>query len=77
MNPDLKVMITGHADYTASEQYNEKLGMRRAEAVKDHLVKVYGVDPARLSTETKGETDPMANNPNKDMNRRVDFSVIK
>lgn len=76
-NPDLKIMISGNTDITASEPYNEKLGLKRADAVKAHLVKVYGIDAARLSTETKGEKDPMANNANNPMNRRVDFSVVK
>ncbi len=76
-NPDLKIMISGNTDITASEPYNEKLGLKRADAVKDHLIKVYGIDGARLSTETKGEKDPMANKSNNPMNRRVDFSVVK
>ncbi|OQA04687.1 MAG: Outer membrane protein P6 precursor [Bacteroidetes bacterium ADurb.Bin397] len=76
-NPELKIMITGNTDVTASEQYNDKLGLKRADAVKNHLVKVYGIDAARLSTESKGEKDPLANTANKPMNRRVDFSVVK
>jgi outer membrane protein OmpA-like peptidoglycan-associated protein len=76
-NPDVKVMVSGNTDFTASEEYNNKLGLNRAEAVKNHLVKVYGIDAARLSTESKGEKDPLANNANKTMNRRVDFSVVK
>ena len=77
LNPELKVMISGNTDLTAGDEYNEKLGLRRADAVKDHLVKVYGIDAARLSTESKGEKDPLANTSNKTMNRRVDFSVVK
>ncbi len=76
-NPDLKVMVTGNTDYTAGDAFNEKLGLKRADAIKDHLVKVYGIDAARISTESKGEKDPMANNPNKTLNRRADFSVLK
>lgn len=76
-NPELKIMISGNTDITASEQYNDKLGLKRAEAVKNHLVKVYGIDAARLSTESKGEKEPLANTSNKPMNRRVDFSVAK
>ena len=51
-NPEMKVMVTGHADNTASEKYNETLALKRADAVKDHLVKVYGIDAARISTES-------------------------
>lgn len=75
-NPDLKLMISGNTDVDAGESYNDKLGLKRAEAVKNHLVKVYGIDAARLSTESKGEKDPMAKNL-KAMNRRVDFSVAQ
>jgi outer membrane protein OmpA-like peptidoglycan-associated protein len=42
--------------------------------VKDHLVKQYGIDPARISTESKGEKEPMATTLNP-MNRRVDFAI--
>ncbi|MFI5218406.1 MAG: OmpA family protein [Bacteroidia bacterium] len=73
-NPDVKIKIIGNCDQSAGEDYNDKLGMRRAESVKDHLVKVYGIDAARISTESKGEKDPMAKGINS-MNRRVDFSV--
>lgn len=76
-NPDLKIMVTGNTDLTAGDAFNEKLGLKRADTIKDHLVKVYGVDAARISTETKGEKEPMANTPNKTLNRRADFSVVK
>lgn len=75
-NPSLNVKIVGNTDADAGEQYNEKLGLRRAEACRDHLIKVYGIDAARLSVETKGETDQMAKG-NKAMNRRVDFTPAK
>ena len=76
-NPELNVMITGNTDLTAGDDFNEKLGLKRADAVKNHLVKVYGIDPARISTQSKGEKEPMANTSNKTLNRRADFSVIK
>lgn len=72
-NPDLKFILTGNCDMRASVEYNEKLGKRRAEAVKKHLVKRYNIDPARLSTETLGKDDPITGaHP---INRRVDLSV--
>src|SRR5215472_19050001 len=40
---DYKVKVTGHTDYVGSGAYNDKLAMRRAEAVKAFLVK-YGVN---------------------------------
>lgn len=73
-NPSLKIRITGNCDIRGNEGQNEKLGLRRAESVKNHLVKEYNIDPSRLITETKGEKDPMASTLNP-MNRRVDFAV--
>src|SRR5258706_149666 len=75
-NPDLKVTITGNADKTGSEQINTQLGQKRADAVKDALVKQYGIDAARLSTTTKGESEPL-NTKTNSVNRRVDFSAMK
>jgi OmpA-OmpF porin, OOP family len=77
MNPNIRIMISGNADRTGGEALNDKLGQKRADAVKNHLVKVYGIEESRISTETKGEREPMANEANRPMNRRVDFSVIK
>ena len=73
-NPDLKIMITGNADKTGSEQYNTTLGQKRADAVKDALVNQYGIDASRLTTSTKGESE-LLNNKTNSVNRRVDFSV--
>ncbi len=73
-NPKLNVKITGNCDIRGNENENLKLGQRRADNVMNHLVKQYGIDPARLSTESKGEKEPMATSLNP-MNRRVDFTV--
>jgi OOP family OmpA-OmpF porin len=75
-NPAINVMISGNCDVRGGDNENQKLGMRRAEKVKDILVKEFGIDAARLSTESKGETEPMASKLNA-MNRRVDFTVVK
>jgi len=75
-NPNLNLNIVGNCDPTAGEEYNQKLGLKRADAVKNHLVKHYGVDAARLTTSSKGEKDPLAKSLNP-MNRRVDFEIAK
>jgi OOP family OmpA-OmpF porin len=75
-NPDLVLTITGHCDVEGSDEPNLKLGMRRAEAARSHLIKVYGIGEGRIFTETKGEAEQFAKNLNP-MNRRVDFSVSK
>ena len=72
----LNLMIVGHTDADGDEAANEALSLRRAQAVKGALVSVYGVDPARLEAEGKGESEPVADNSSSDgkaKNRRVEF----
>lgn len=73
-NPDLKVRITGNCDKTGNDTENQRLGQRRADAVKKHLTTQYGIDASRMTTESKGETDPAAIKLNT-VNRRVDFTI--
>jgi outer membrane protein OmpA-like peptidoglycan-associated protein len=54
----VKVVLQGHADSRGSEEYNKKLGMDRAEAVRQALVAL-GVQAERLSTVSFGETKPL------------------
>jgi outer membrane protein OmpA-like peptidoglycan-associated protein len=73
-NPSVKITITGNCDATGSDNENQRLGARRAENVKDILVKNFGIDSSRISAETNGSKDPITVKLNS-MNRRVDFSV--
>jgi len=73
-NPSVNITITGNCDVTGSDNENQRLGARRAENVKNILVKSFGIDGSRITTETKGSKDPVAVKLNS-MNRRVDFSV--
>ena len=83
--PDMKVRIEGNACQHGSEQYNQKLSMRRAKAVREYLIKE-GIAPERLSVAAYGETKPLidmkptpANRDSKEMkaNRRVHLEIIK
>ncbi|MFZ3481907.1 OmpA family protein [Sphingomonas sp. 3-13AW] len=56
--PETTVVVEGHADHRASATYNDALGMRRARAVKDYLVKA-GVDDARVTVVSSGEREPV------------------
>ena len=67
-------VIEGHTDSDGTAAYNQKLSQRRADAVKDMLVKDYGIDSSRLSAVGYGESRPVASNATKAgkaENRRV------
>jgi len=53
-----KISIVGHTDRIGSEQYNQQLSERRAEAVKNYMVNK-GIEADRLTTEGKGEKEPV------------------
>lgn len=76
---DIEVVIaTGHTDSTGSDAYNQKLSMRRAQAVKAFLVSK-GLPAERVFAEGKGEKQPVASNKTKDgraQNRRVEVEVV-
>jgi OOP family OmpA-OmpF porin len=76
---DTEVMIAvGHTDSVGADAYNQKLSLRRADAVKAYLVSK-GLDGARLYTEGKGETQPIADNATAEgraKNRRVVIEVV-
>ena len=72
----MNLKIVGHTDADGSDESNLKLSKERAEAVKYALVNVYNIDGNRLSTEGKGESEPVGDNGTPDgkaQNRRVDF----
>ena len=76
---NLEVIIAvGHTDSVGSDAYNQKLSVRRAEAVKSYLVSK-GIEKNRLYTEGKGEKQPVADNKTKEgraKNRRVEIEVV-
>jgi OOP family OmpA-OmpF porin len=76
---NLEVIIAiGHTDSVGSDAYNQKLSLRRAEAVKAYMVSK-GIEPNRIYTEGKGEKQPIADNKTKAgraKNRRVEIEVV-
>jgi OOP family OmpA-OmpF porin len=76
---NLEVVIAiGHADSVGSDAYNQRLSVRRAEAVKAYMISK-GIEPNRVYTEGKGEKQPVADNKTSDgraKNRRVEIEVI-
>jgi OOP family OmpA-OmpF porin len=75
----LEVIIAiGHTDSIGTAEYNQKLSVRRAEAVKAYLVSK-GIEPNRIYTEGKGKTQPIADNRTAEgraKNRRVEIEVV-
>ena len=67
---DLEVVIAiGHADQIGTPEYNQALSVRRAEAIKAYLVSK-GVQPNRVYTEGKGETQPVTGDRCKGMGQQ-------
>jgi OOP family OmpA-OmpF porin len=70
-----RITATGHADRSGPEDYNMALSLRRANAVKDALVR-NGVPPTAISVIGKGETQPLVPTPDgvrEPQNRRVEI----
>jgi len=75
-NAGVKVKIVGHTDSDGDDKANLTLSEKRAAAVKNYLIKEYGIDEASLTTEGKGESELADKNPTpegKANNRRVEF----
>jgi len=75
-NAGVKIKIVGHTDSDGNDAANLDLSKRRAAAVKNELVKTFSIDAARIATDGKGETQPVAPNTtsaSKALNRRVEF----
>jgi len=76
---NLEVIIAvGHTDSIGSDAANQKLSVKRAEAVKAYLVSK-GIEKNRVYTEGKGEKQPVADNKTKEgqaKNRRVEIEVV-
>jgi OOP family OmpA-OmpF porin len=74
---DVHVVLEGHTDFIGTEEYNEKLGSRRAEAVRDELIAL-GVSAERVSTVTFGKSQPLVAGESdwaRAVNRRVEVHV--
>lgn len=83
--PGAKIALEGHTDSKGKEQYNQKLSERRADAVKEYIIKSGVADRAKISTKGYGETKPIAPNLTKEgkdnpegraKNRRVEVLIL-
>lgn len=78
-NPELRVEISGHTDNSGSDEYNQQLSQRRAQAVFDYLVSK-GIAANRLIPKGYGSAHPLADNQTeagRQQNRRIEFKVIR
>jgi len=69
--------VIGHTDSDGSEEYNQALSIRRANAVKDFMVSE-GIDASIIDVSGKGELSPIADNRTREgraLNRRVEIHV--
>jgi outer membrane protein OmpA-like peptidoglycan-associated protein len=72
-----KIRITGYTDNSGAADYNTKLSMQRAEAVRDYLISI-GADPNKMEASGAGEDQPIADNSTKEgraKNRRVEIEL--
>ncbi len=75
-HPDLQLTIEGHTDNVGSAERNQALSQQRAEAVREFLVKTYGIDEARVEARGLGPSKPAASNETAEgrrQNRRVEL----
>lgn len=77
--PDAKIELDGYTDNSGTEAYNQRLSEKRAEAVKNYLIKEAGVGRSQISAVGRGESDPVADNKTAEgrfENRRVEILIL-
>ncbi len=75
--PTFRVAVRGHTDSRGDEAFNEELSQRRADAVREYLIR-QGVARNRLSSKGFGSSKPLASNSTaegRQSNRRVEFAL--
>jgi len=73
----IAIDVVGHTDSVGTEEYNQELSVRRANAVKEYMVSE-GIDPGLINVKGMGEAEPVASNATAEgraQNRRVEISV--
>jgi outer membrane protein OmpA-like peptidoglycan-associated protein len=75
--PQSMLLVTGHTDLVGTAEYNFKLGMKRSQIVGKYLENM-GVNAARMTTGSKGSTEPAADYltaEGRAKNRRTEISI--
>ena len=76
--PTTTTVIEGHTDNVGSAALNKALSQRRAEAVREYLIKNYSIDPNRLKAVGYGFERPVADNSTAEgrkLNRRTEAAI--
>lgn len=74
-----KIIIEGHTDSIGDDDYNMKLGQRRASSIRDYLIVNHQMDANKIQAVSYGEHKPIASNGNyqgRQLNRRVVFRIF-
>jgi len=77
--PGSKIRLDGYTDGIGTDAYNLKLSQRRADVVRDYLIKEAGVSPSQITAVGHGKADPVASNKTKEgraQNRRTEISIL-
>lgn len=73
---DKHIVVVGHTDASGSKNYNLNLSKKRSQSVKEFLVSNYQIDPTRIKTTGKGESETLPGKPlSSSNNRRVEFAI--
>lgn len=75
--PGLKLVVEGHTDSTGTDEYNQTLSEKRADAVRDYLV-AQNLSESNVTAQGLGKADPVATNDThegRSLNRRVELIV--
>ncbi len=78
--PKATIEIDGYTDNTGTEAHNMLLSERRAQAVKQYLIKEAGIDQSQIVAFGRGESNPVADNKTaegKFENRRVEILILR
>jgi outer membrane protein OmpA-like peptidoglycan-associated protein len=77
---NVDIAVYGNTDATGNADQNKALGEKRAEAVKEWLIKNGNIDSSKITIHSKGQSDPVASNATakgRHMNRRVEIVAMR
>ena len=78
-NLNSKISITGHTDAVGSDEYNQSLGLRRAQKMQQYF-ESKGIISSKIIINSKGEKEPASNNSTetgRSKNRRAVITINK